>query len=104
GGGVAGRRAAPAVRGGGAIRGLRATRLGRPLVLVDSIGGAPAEARRTLVGRTGRALTPLRPAGKAELDGARVDVVTDGDFVDAGQPVAVVRVEGMKVVVRRTEG
>jgi len=54
---------------------------------------------RELVGRTGRALTPLRPAGSAEIDGRRWDVVTEGSFVEAGRPVRVVAVEGMRIVV-----
>jgi membrane-bound serine protease (ClpP class) len=44
-------------------------------------------------------VTALRPAGVAELGGRRVDVVTDGVFVDAGRVVRVVAVEGARVVV-----
>jgi membrane-bound serine protease (ClpP class) len=51
----------------------------------------------------GRALTPLRPAGTAALGGERVDVVSDGDFVDAGEAVEVVRRDGNRVVVRRIQ-
>src|SRR5690606_17678313 len=53
---------------------------------------------RELVGRTGRAVTPLRPAGTAEIDGRRWDVVTEGSFVEAGRPVRVVAVEGLRIV------
>ncbi|HJZ87050.1 MAG TPA: NfeD family protein [Polyangia bacterium] len=91
-----------ALLGALAIRALPQTRFGRSLVLKEAIAGAPADsAPQELLGREGRALTPLRPAGKAELAGVRVDVVADGDFVDIGEAVRVVRVEGMKVVVRR---
>jgi membrane-bound serine protease (ClpP class) len=50
------------------------------------------------------AVTPLRPAGRARLSGEAdlVDVVTEGDFVEAGTPLRVVRVEGNRVVVRPT--
>lgn len=52
-----------------------------------------------LVGREGRALSPLRPAGLAEIGGERVDVVSDGEFLEAGARVRVVEVEGNRVVV-----
>lgn len=54
----------------------------------------------SLVNREGVALTPLRPAGAAEIDGRRVDVVTDGDFIDPGTRVRVAEVVGSRVVVR----
>jgi membrane-bound serine protease (ClpP class) len=56
-----------------------------------------------LVGREGVTLTPLRPAGVAELEGRRVDVVSEGGFVAAGTPVRVVAVEGSRVVVRAVQ-
>ncbi len=55
--------------------------------------------RSDLLGRTGMASSFLRPAGVATVDGARVDVLTQGDFVTAGTPVRVVRVEGSRVFV-----
>jgi membrane-bound ClpP family serine protease len=33
-----------------------------------------------------------------------VDVVTDGEYVDAGEPVEVIRVDGNRIVVRRAPG
>jgi membrane-bound serine protease (ClpP class) len=73
------------------------TRAGRQLILADQMA-RPGSAER-LVGKSGRAVTALRPAGVAELDGRRVDVVTEGVFVEAGREVRVVSVEGAKVVV-----
>lgn len=53
-----------------------------------------------LLGRRGRALTDLRPAGTAEIEGARVDVVADGgDLIERGTDIEVVFVEGVRVVV-----
>lgn len=54
-----------------------------------------------LPGRSGVTLSPLRPAGIAEIDGVRVDVVSDGDFIDAGTPIEVTRVQGNRVIVQR---
>jgi membrane-bound serine protease (ClpP class) len=78
---------------------------GRRLVLetdMDAGRGyvsAPESDRRWL-GRTGTAVSPLRPAGIAAIDGARVDVVSDGGFIEAGTPLTVIRVDGNRIVVR----
>ncbi|RMH71567.1 MAG: hypothetical protein D6675_06370 [Gemmatimonadetes bacterium] len=53
-----------------------------------------------LVGQTGYALTALRPSGTAVIEGQRVDVVTEGIFIEKDAPVKVVNVEGTRVVVR----
>lgn len=53
-----------------------------------------------LLHQTGQALTNLRPSGTATINGNRVDVVSEGGFINAGQQVKVVAVEGLRVVVR----
>ena len=52
-----------------------------------------------LRGKSGSASSLLRPAGVATIDGRRVDVLTDGDFIAAGTPIRVTRVEGARVFV-----
>jgi len=53
------------------------------------------------IGLKGTAFTTLRPAGTAVLeDGTRLDVVTDGEFIPKGDKIEVVRVEGMRIIVR----
>jgi membrane-bound serine protease (ClpP class) len=52
-----------------------------------------------LAGHSGVATSFLRPAGVATVDGNRVDVLTEGDFVPAGSPVRVTRVEGSRIFV-----
>ena len=54
---------------------------------------------KELVGVEGIALTNLRPAGTAEINGKRVDVVADWDYIEKGRKIKVLRVEGIKVVV-----
>jgi membrane-bound serine protease (ClpP class) len=56
---------------------------------------------RTLLGATGVAETTLRPAGKGRFGDRLVDVVTEGDLIDKGQPIKIVLVEGSRVVVVR---
>lgn len=58
----------------------------------------PEEKR--LVGKSGTAVTTLRPSGRAEIDGQPVDVVAEGDFIERGQPIVVAEVKGNRVVVR----
>ncbi|HYF93717.1 MAG TPA: NfeD family protein [Symbiobacteriaceae bacterium] len=53
-----------------------------------------------LVGKEGKALTTLRPAGGAVFGTVRVDVVTEGEYISAGTPVKVIRVDGARVLVR----
>jgi membrane-bound serine protease (ClpP class) len=59
-----------------------------------------SEDHRPLLGRSGIAATYLRPAGVAAIDGQRVDVLTEGDFVPAGTAIVVTRVEGARIFVR----
>ena len=61
---------------------------------------APAD-HKYLLGLEGTAITPLRPAGSAEIEGKRVDVVSEGGFIPAWAAVKVVYVEGVRVVVRQ---
>lgn len=54
-----------------------------------------------LVGKTGKALSILRPAGRALIDGQRLDVVTTGDFIDPDTDIVVTEVNGNRIVVKR---
>ena len=51
--------------------------------------------------REGIALTTLRPAGAADFDGQKLDVLADGEFIPAGSKIKVIRVEGSKIVVKK---
>jgi membrane-bound serine protease (ClpP class) len=52
-----------------------------------------------LRGQRGFAASYLRPAGVALIDGQRVDVLTQGEFIPEGTPIRVTRVEGARVFV-----
>lgn len=58
------------------------------------------EDLKYFLGKEGTAVTILRPAGTANFDGVKVDVVTEGDFVAKGAQVKVIKVEGRRIVVR----
>lgn len=52
---------------------------------------------------TGHSLSTLRPSGTALIDGVRLDVVTDGEFIEADAPLRVCKVTGNQVIVCRRE-
>jgi membrane-bound serine protease (ClpP class) len=83
------------------LRFMPRTRFGRQLILDTGLASEPDDELRWL-GKRGRARSPLRPAGIAEIEGTRVDVVSEGDMIDAGTEIEVMRVEGNRIVVRRT--
>ncbi|HET7276066.1 MAG TPA: NfeD family protein [Longimicrobiaceae bacterium] len=62
-------------------------------------GYSSSVRRDELVGAEGVALTNLRPAGTAQFGDERMDVVTEGTWIEAGTPVRVVRSEGYRLVV-----
>ena len=54
-----------------------------------------------LVGQRGITVTALRPSGIALVDGRRVDVATEAEFVDKGSEIEVVSVNGVKILVKK---
>lgn len=73
-------------------------------VAVATAGAVPQAARGSeidaLIGQTADTETVLRPAGKVRLAGATYDAVSEGDYVDAGLKVVVLRVSAGTLVVR----
>ncbi|MCL1815760.1 MAG: nodulation protein NfeD [Treponema sp.] len=53
-----------------------------------------------LIGKTGKAVTVLRPIGKAEIDGDTFQVETGGSFINVGAEIKVARVQGNTIIVR----
>lgn len=66
----------------------------------QSSTGELGVAKPELLNGTGTALTQLRPSGTANVNGQRVDVVTEGDLIERGAKIKVVAVEGARIVVR----
>lgn len=58
---------------------------------------------RALLGQAGVADSFLRPAGFACFGNQRIDVLTEGEFIAAGTPIRVVRVEGARIFVEPSE-
>lgn len=88
-----------------AIRSAAKGRLWRsPIVLKTSLskedGFSGTQDFSGYLNKRGETRTALRPAGSVEIDGVRLDVVSEAGFVEKGVLVQVVQTEGGRVVVR----
>jgi len=72
-----------------------------PEMEAESIVLPGAELAATLLGQVGVAASMLRPAGSARIGDYYGDVVSEGDYIQAGTPIQVVEVEGTRIVVRK---
>ena len=74
------------------------------LVLNDTesneAGYRSTEDLEVFLGKEGVTTTVLRPTGMAEFDGVRLNVVSEGEFIQSGTQVQIVRVEGSRILVR----
>ncbi|MHB1123225.1 MAG: NfeD family protein [Ramlibacter sp.] len=80
--------------------------LGRKLVLETELAAgrgyaSPPQDEPYWLGKSGTAWSMLRPAGIADIEGRRVDVVSEGELIEAGEAIEVIRVDGNRVVVKR---
>ena len=66
-------------------------------------GYISGDVRADLVGIRGTAATDLRPAGVGTFGDERVDVVTEGPWVEAGSPIEILRSEGYRHIVRQVD-
>ncbi len=82
------------------------------MILVESLpaGGAlneseeglrTASGQSTYMGRKGVVSADLRPAGKGVFEGQLWDIVADGEFIEEGTQVKVIKHEGSRIVVER---
>lgn len=69
----------------------------------EAIAARESEHRAKYLGKTGTAVTPLRPTGVAEIDGERIEVVTEGEFIASGSKVRVVAMDRRRFFVRLTD-
>ncbi len=64
-------------------------------------GGTASADLVNLIGVVGETRSDLRPAGIALLDDRRLDVVSEGGFIEKGTKVKVVDVEGPRIIVAK---
>lgn len=73
------------------------------LVLRDvSVNPAEDNEENALIGKTGIAHTPLRPVGTGIFGGEKMNVSSEGDFIEAGAAICIIRTEGRNIIVKRT--
>lgn len=80
-------------------------KLNNKIILVDKMNKEAGFVGRSepgsFLGKEGITVTMLRPSGTVSIDGTRLDVVTDGEFIPKGTKVKVVKVEGIRIVVEK---
>ena len=71
------------------------------LILNEVTPTVDHEETDALLGKTGKTVTVLNPVGFAEFDGVRLNVVSEGSYLEKGVRVRVQQVEGNKIIVRK---
>ncbi|WP_122627187.1 NfeD family protein [Lucifera butyrica] len=89
------------------LKKLPSSRLWKSLVLKDSettgAGFVSGQNYEAYLGKTGVAVTLLRPAGTVDIEGFYFDAVSEGKYIEPGSRIKVVNVTGNKIVVRLVE-
>lgn len=84
-----------------ATKGKLAKKLILNLTSKQELGYSASKDSTDMVGKTGTAVTTLRPAGIGEFDGVRLDIVTEGGFIDSNTKIKIIRVNGSRIVVEQ---
>lgn len=83
-------------------------RLSKILVLKEAqkkeSGFVGTEDLKYFLGKEGVTVTVLRPSGTADFDGIKMDVVSQGEFIEKESKVKIIKVEGRRIVVSQTIG
>ncbi|MFW6456783.1 MAG: NfeD family protein [Planctomycetota bacterium] len=80
------------------------------LIRTETMSSATLESRsidgqksNPMLGKTGRTITVLRPAGKATIDGTPQQVVAEGTYIPKGTRIKVIDTPGSRLVVKPAE-
>jgi len=57
---------------------------------------------KVVIGDTGKALSALRPIGKAEFKDGEIEVRSMGEYVDSGEKIKVILIKDDKIYVEKT--
>jgi membrane-bound serine protease (ClpP class) len=77
-----------------------ASRIGKKIIVEQDLSTSKsADDYSELLGKDGETTSELRPAGFATINGKRIDVVTQGEMIEKGMKVKVIRIDGSRVVV-----
>lgn len=89
------------------LKKLPSSRLWKKLILTNTSsteqGYVSSMDYSKYLNKEGVVLSELRPSGSVEIDGVPVDVVSEGKFISKGEKVRIVKIEGVRIIVRRVE-
>jgi membrane-bound serine protease (ClpP class) len=66
----------------------------------EPVSEKPGMVPARLLGAIGVSLTTMRPAGKAQFGDDFLDVIAEGDYVEAGKRLQIIEIEGNRIVVK----
>lgn len=74
------------------------------IVLKDSIDGESTplgdKDAQALIGLEGECVTALRPVGAGDFSGRRLDIVSEGGFIQKGAKVRITAIDGVRIMVK----
>jgi membrane-bound ClpP family serine protease len=80
-------------------------KLFKPLILSDEQkkehGYISSSDLNYLLGKKGVAITDLRPSGSVDIDGVKLDVIANGEYISSGSKVEIYKVNGVKLLVKK---
>lgn len=81
------------------IRYFPKSRMGKLLSLSENSATYKAHKNANLppVGSVGKAISTLRPSGIAEIEGQRLDVVANGEWIEAGESIKISSISGGRI-------
>jgi membrane-bound ClpP family serine protease len=89
------------------VRSASKGKLSKTLILNESLskekGFSGVEDLKIFLGKEGKAITMLRPAGIGQFDGVRLDVVTKGAYIEEEADIKITEVVGRRIVVELIE-
>lgn len=87
------------------IKKLPSSKLWKKLILTNTSsseqGFVSSLDYSTYLNKKGIVITELRPSGSIDIDGQLLDVVSEGSYIKKGEQVRIIKIEGMRIVVRK---
>lgn len=78
-------------------------KFGLPQEQKKDLGYTAVQERKDLIGKKGITITMLRPTGFIEINGEKLEAYAESEFIETNVEVLVIKVEGNKIFVRRSE-
>ncbi len=87
------------------IKKLPSSKLWQKLILTNTSSSAKGYVSTVdyshYLNKEGTVISELRPSGTAKIDGDLVDVISEGSFINKGEKIHVIKVEGVRIIVRK---